>query len=178
MSKSGEFTVRLVKGEWPPKDECLLGEKTMSELETGEWEIWIDNVCGELAMTKTDLARRKVLVVEAEVFEKIAQSEKAWIKRTQDEYQVRCAMADVILKLREEVERLKALTEPYLTICAMNTELRAAGKGLCEALKEWLTWEREQIEKEGGYVGTKINMLIKNGREALATHGKVFEEKT
>jgi len=41
----------------------------MSEVETGEWEIWIDDVCGELAMTKGHLARRKISVVELEAFQ-------------------------------------------------------------------------------------------------------------
>lgn len=41
-----------------------------------------------------------------------------------------------------------------------------------EALKAWLEWEREQIKKEGSYVGKRINELIQQGESAL----KAFEE--
>lgn len=39
---------------------------------------------------------------------------------------------------------------------------------LREALNDWLLWEADQIEKEGGYVGKKINELIRNGNVRLA----------
>lgn len=48
----------------------------MNQFDTGEWEIWIDDVAGELAMEQTDMARRKISVVEAEVFEAIKQENK------------------------------------------------------------------------------------------------------
>jgi len=38
--------------------------------ETGHWEIWIDDLDGEIAMVKTGRAKRDVLVVEEEVFER------------------------------------------------------------------------------------------------------------
>ncbi len=38
--------------------------------DSSEWEIWIDDVCGELAMRKTHLAKRKIEVVDKESFDK------------------------------------------------------------------------------------------------------------
>lgn len=46
------------------------------------------------------------------------------------------------------------------------------------ALANWIEWEREQIRKDGPYVGEAIQELIANGEDALAAlrkeldHGK------
>lgn len=41
----------------------------MSKYDTGQWEIWIDDLDGELAMVRDGRAKRDVLVVESTAFE-------------------------------------------------------------------------------------------------------------
>lgn len=43
----------------------------ITENDTGVWEIWIDDVNGELAMEKDDGAARKIEVVERSVFNEV-----------------------------------------------------------------------------------------------------------
>jgi hypothetical protein len=43
-----------------------------------------------------------------------------------------------------------------------------------QALKQWVLWERDQVKKEGRYVGEAINKLIKSGEEALAEFEKSY----
>lgn len=45
----------------------------MNKFDTGQWEIWIDDVDGELAMKQTDQAMNRISVVEAKVFELLKQ---------------------------------------------------------------------------------------------------------
>lgn len=37
-----------------------------------------------------------------------------------------------------------------------------------KALSDWIEWEKSQILKDGDYQGSRINELIKQGKEALA----------
>lgn len=50
-------------------------------IETGRWEIWIDDLDGELAMGKNDMARRKVEVVEKEALDNLVATMKCWLLR-------------------------------------------------------------------------------------------------
>lgn len=53
-----------------------LTEEAKKRMEENIWEIWIDDICGEIAMDKNDLARRKIEVVDKESFDANAEKIK------------------------------------------------------------------------------------------------------
>jgi chromosome segregation ATPase len=71
----------------------------------------------------------------------------------------------------ERIERLESrLEESQRNVDdwkAINESLQSRLKEAESVIKSWIDWEEIQIEKEGGYVGKKINELISAGRQYM-----------
>jgi predicted nucleic acid-binding Zn-ribbon protein len=77
---------------------------------------------------------------------------------------------------KELIEKIKEINEWYEEefdkrekLEKENAELRSKLEVAVEALRNWITWEDEQVRKDGAYVRPEINELIKNGKQALET---------
>jgi hypothetical protein len=75
-----------------------------------------------------------------------------------------------IEELKKENDELRSKLENYETdepraVDQQRDKLEVA----VVALRNWLTWEDEQVKKDGAYVRSEINELIKNGKQALET---------
>lgn len=75
--------------------------------DTGLWEIWIDNLDGNLAMRKTQMAKRKIEVVELEVFDRA-------LEQRDQAYKVALDRKAQIHKLRRERDEYKRLAESWM----------------------------------------------------------------
>lgn len=56
------------------------------DLDTGVWEIWIDDLDGELAMDQNERSINKIEVVEKSVFDRLATKMKNLISFLEEEY--------------------------------------------------------------------------------------------
>lgn len=61
--------------------------------------------------------------------------------------------------------------------CNRISALASALELTTVALSNWLNWEKEQIEKEGPYVGKRINELINAGNETIERVAEILEDR-
>lgn len=89
----------------------------MSDQDFSYWVIWIDDICGELAMDKNDLAKRKIEVVDKESFDAVVKERdelQSQRKTAVDMLNFRTKFKDIeIESLRMSVEFLRGLRIGY-----------------------------------------------------------------
>jgi predicted oxidoreductase len=134
----------------------------MGEFDTGVWEIWIDDVDGELAMKKTELARREISVVELTAFNAL-EAENAKLR----EWKAlggnhTFADANYFKELRAELHRLKEENE-RLEVCAdllrKGNEVNARGFQIeISRLKSQLSQAVAALENQRGLLAWLARM--------------------
>lgn len=70
-------------------------------------------------------------------------------------------------KLEEANTKIEVASHRYLNVCKQYVNEGWKLSLAVNALEDWISWEDEQIKKDGAYVRPEINELIKNGKAAL-----------